>query len=46
MKDIQDLTVVRDAPDQTVVGAAVSFVTPKLVLYEKLASTGVAGGAP
>jgi hypothetical protein len=38
--------IVRDAPDQAVTGAAVSFVPPKLVLYHKIASTGVAGGAP
>ena len=38
--------IVRDAPDQTVTDAAVSFVPPTLVLYDKIASTGVAGGAP
>jgi len=38
--------IVRDAPNQAVTGASVSFVPPTLVLYDKIASTGVAGGAP
>jgi hypothetical protein len=38
--------IVRDAPDQAVTGAAVSFVPPTLVLYDKIASTGVTGGVP
>jgi hypothetical protein len=38
--------IIRDAPDRAVTGGAVSFVRPTLVLYDKLASTGVAGGAP
>ncbi|HEY7226984.1 MAG TPA: universal stress protein [Nitrososphaeraceae archaeon] len=38
--------IVRDAPSQAVTDAVVSFVPPKLVLYDKIASTGVVGAAP
>jgi hypothetical protein len=38
--------IVRDAPDDSVTNAPVSFVSPTLALYGKTASTGIVGGAP
>ena len=38
--------IVPDAPDESVINAPVSFVSPTLALYDKTASTGVVSGAP